>query len=138
MSRHTKRDDESGQFSGEVSEQNILKIFEKSDEPVLTASEVAEELPIKKDAVTYRLNKMHEKGLIGKKDAGARAVVWWSKVVSSPEPATEGGLEKYEGMLKTEKSAKELVEEAREKDREREERLLKMGKTDTDTDIDDE
>ena len=80
MTRNTKRDTESGRFEGEVTEQDILKLFERADEPVLTAQEVADEVPITRAAVTYRLNKMHEKDLIGKKETGARAVAWWAKV----------------------------------------------------------
>lgn len=122
MSRNTKRDEESGQFAGEVSDREIIRVLESTDEPVMTAGEVAEHLPIGKDAVTYRLNKMHERGLVDRKDAGAHAVVWWSNVEPAPEPVSDS-LEKYRGTLDTEKTAAELVEEAREKDKEREERL---------------
>ncbi len=126
MSRHTKRG-EGGRFEGEVSENDILGTFDRTDAPVMTAKEIANELPIKKDAVVYRLNKMHESGLVGRKDAGASAVVWWAKVEPRPEPVTNDGIEKYQGMLKTDKTAAELVKEAREKDREREDRLIELA-----------
>jgi len=87
MSRNTKRDTESGRFEGEVSEQDILKVFDRADEPVLTAKEVSDELPISRDAVTYRLNKMHEEDVVGKKETGARSVAWWAKV--APELSDE-------------------------------------------------
>ena len=128
MSRHTKRG-EGGQFEGDVSEQEILEAFDRADAPVMTAKEVADELPIKKDAVVYRLNKMHENGLVGRKDAGASAVVWWAKV--EPKPDVEGvehlEASDFRGMIETDKTAAELVEEAREKDREREERLMDVA-----------
>jgi len=63
-----------------ISEQDILKVFEESDEPFLTATEVAAELPVSRQAVNYRLDKMHEKGLVGKKKTGASSVGWWAEV----------------------------------------------------------
>jgi len=54
--------DEGGRFAGKVTERDILKIFDRTGEP-MTAPELAEELPITADAVTYRLKKMKEKGL---------------------------------------------------------------------------
>jgi DNA-binding Lrp family transcriptional regulator len=71
--------DEGGRFAGKVTEQDILKIFDRTGEPV-TAPEIAEELPITSDAVTYRLKNMKEKGLVERKKTGANSVVWWAKV----------------------------------------------------------
>jgi len=85
-----------GKFKKKVTDQDILKIFDRTGEP-MTAPELAEELPITKSTVTYRLKKMKEDGLIGRKQAGARAVVWWAKV--APELSDE---------------AKKRVEEARD------------------------
>ncbi|MDZ7689425.1 MAG: helix-turn-helix domain-containing protein [Halobacteriales archaeon] len=85
MSENRARD-ESGKFSSEVTDQDILKIFDRTGEP-MTAPELAEELPLTKDGVTYRLKQMQEKGLVGRKEAGARAVVWWAKV--APELSDE-------------------------------------------------
>lgn len=78
---------EGGRFGEKVTEQDILKIFDSADAPFLTAQEIADELPISREAVHYRLSKMKEKGLVGKKKAGARSVGWWAKV--APELATE-------------------------------------------------
>lgn len=63
-----------------ISEQDILKIFDAATEPFLTASEIAAALPVSRQAVNYRLDQMHDKGLLGKKKAGARAVGWWAEV----------------------------------------------------------
>lgn len=78
MSENQQRD-EGGRFAGKVTEQDILKIFDRTGEP-MTAPEIAEELPITSDAVTYRLKNMKEKGLVERKKTGANAVVWWAKV----------------------------------------------------------
>ncbi|XGI84722.1 hypothetical protein ACEU6E_10870 (plasmid) [Halorutilales archaeon Cl-col2-1] len=72
--------DEGGKFEEKVTEQDILKLFDRADEPVLTASDLADALPIGRDAVYRRLRDMHEEDLVGKKKAGANAVVWWAKV----------------------------------------------------------
>jgi len=91
--------DEGGKFEEKVTEQDILKIFDRADVPVLTASDLADGLPVGRDAVYCRLSDMHDDGLVGKKDAGARAVVWWAKV--APRLSEE---------------AKQRVEEARRDD----------------------
>lgn len=63
-----------------ITDQDILKVFDNADEPVLTASEIAKALPVTRQAINYRLNRMHEDGLVDRKDAGARSVVWWATV----------------------------------------------------------
>ncbi|MDY6765280.1 MAG: HTH domain-containing protein [Halobacteria archaeon] len=81
MSERTR--DDSGRFQEEVTEEDILKIFEEADEPFLTAKEIAKELPITREGVLKRLEKMRDKNLVGKKKTGARAVAWWAKVTPS-------------------------------------------------------
>jgi predicted ArsR family transcriptional regulator len=63
-----------------ISDQDILKVFDNTDDPFLTASEIADQLPVSRQAVNYRLDRMHEEGLVGRKKTGARAVGWWAKV----------------------------------------------------------
>lgn len=74
-----------------ISEQDILRIFDRSEEPFLTASEIAEELPVTVQAVNYRLNQMYEDDLVGKKRTGASSVGWWAEVAPrlDPEVAAE-------------------------------------------------
>jgi repressor of nif and glnA expression len=97
MSEKRSRD-ESGRFSSEVTEQEILKIFDRVGEP-MTAPELADELPITKEAVTYRLKKMQEDDLLGRKKAGARAVVWWAKVAPELSDETEKDVEDAEPAM---------------------------------------
>ena len=75
----TERDN-SGKFTEKVTEQDILKVFDASEDPFLTAKEIAASLPISQSAVNYRLDKMHEKGLVDRKETGARGVGWWAVV----------------------------------------------------------
>jgi predicted transcriptional regulator len=73
-----RRDD--GAFAETVSDQDVLFVFDAADEPILTAGEIAEALPVGPDAVYRRLRAMHEEGLVGRKKVGARAVAWWAEV----------------------------------------------------------
>lgn len=75
---------DSGEFDETISEQDILKVFDAADEPFLTAGEIAQRLPVSRQAVNYRLSQMADRGLVGRKDVGARAVGWWAEV--APEP----------------------------------------------------
>jgi DNA-binding Lrp family transcriptional regulator len=84
MSGNRKRG-EDGKFTKKASDQDILKIFDRVGEP-MTAPELAEELPMTKEGITNRLKEMQKEGLVGRKEAGARAVVWWAKVAPGLDP----------------------------------------------------
>ena len=72
-----RKRNEQGQFADTVTEADLLACFDAADAPVLTATEIANELPIGRRGVTHRLEQLRERGLVGSKEAGARAVVWW-------------------------------------------------------------
>lgn len=78
--------DEGGEFAEKVTDQDVLKVFDFADDPVLTASEVAAELPITREAAGRRLNRMREDGLVDRKQTGARAVAWWAEVAPRLSP----------------------------------------------------
>lgn len=60
-----------------VSDEEILEVFRESSDPVLIASEVAEELPIGRRGVYKRLEQLAEDGELGRKKIGGRGTVWW-------------------------------------------------------------
>lgn len=60
-----------------VSDETILDQFRKADDPFLTAGEIADGIPLKRDTVNYRLKELLEKERVGRKKVGARAVGWW-------------------------------------------------------------
>lgn len=69
-----KRDDK-GQFQQVVSDQEILKVFDYEDDPVLTSKEVAIglkrfDINVTKEAIRNRLHEMEDKGLVTKKSLG--------------------------------------------------------------------
>lgn len=64
--------DDAGRFEQTVSEQEILKVFDYEDDPVLTASEVATGLKrfgieITPEGIRNRLQVMQEAGLVSRK-----------------------------------------------------------------------
>lgn len=79
-----------------MSEQDILKVFDGVDDPFLTTGEVADQLPVSKDAVYRRLERMREEGRIGKKKTGARSVGWWATVAPRLDPDVAADLESDE------------------------------------------
>ncbi|XVH33876.1 helix-turn-helix domain-containing protein (plasmid) [Haloferacaceae archaeon DSL9] len=88
MSEGQPRND-AGRFGEKVTEQDILKIFDTADEPFMTTTEIANELPVSREAVYYRLSQMLEKGDVGKKKAGARSVGWWAEVAPRLSPEAQ-------------------------------------------------
>jgi repressor of nif and glnA expression len=85
--------DESGRFEQTVTEQEILKVFDYEDDPVLTAPEVAEGLrrfgkQITSEGIRSRLEQMADKGLVSRKKLGARAVGWWAEVAPELDAET--------------------------------------------------
>lgn len=75
-----RRRDESGRFADEVTDQEILKLFDKDNEAFLTAPEIADRFGVSRQAVNNRLKRMEEDGLVESKKAGASAVGWWATV----------------------------------------------------------
>jgi repressor of nif and glnA expression len=90
--------DDAGQFEETVTEQDILKMFDYEDDPVLTASEVADGLQrfgteITPEGVRNRLEQMAEKGMVSRKKLGARAVGWWAEVAPEIDTQTADTIE---------------------------------------------
>ena len=92
MSEHSR--DESGRFSSKVGVQDILKLFDVTEDPFLTAPEIAAELGVTRHTVTRRLKEMENEGLVGRKDAGSNAVAWWAERAPRLSPEASAGVEK--------------------------------------------
>jgi len=85
--------DDTGQFTQSATEQEILKVFDYEDDPVLTATEVAEGLrrfrvQITPEGVRNRLEEMDENDLVSRKKVGAKAVGWRAEVTPELDPTT--------------------------------------------------
>jgi hypothetical protein len=77
-------------------DENILGVFEGSDDPVLTTSEVAEELPIGKRATLNRLEDLVDRDELDSKDVGVGRV-WWRATPEPDAPGPEGAAEPSPG-----------------------------------------
>lgn len=66
-----------GTYEAEVSDEDLLTVFEASEKPVLTAKQVADEVSIGRKAVLERLQELEDDGMLERMEVGARAVVWW-------------------------------------------------------------
>jgi predicted ArsR family transcriptional regulator len=74
-----------------VTDDEILTVFETSTDPVLTASEVAEQLPIERRGILTRLADLEEQGFLRSKIVGARSTVWWYPGRTSTTPVDPDG-----------------------------------------------
>jgi predicted ArsR family transcriptional regulator len=70
-----------------VSDTQLLRLFAEEDDPVVSAPELAERLPISKTGVYKRLRDLDERGLIDSKKIG-QGKAWW---------ITQSGREVLEG-----------------------------------------
>lgn len=59
-----------------VPDRHILQFFTESDDPALSAQEIADELPIGHGGVFKRLQDLEKRGLIDSKKLG-QARAWW-------------------------------------------------------------
>lgn len=60
-----------------VSNEAILDVFREADDPVLIASEVADEVSIGRRGVYKRLVQLADDGHLDQKKIGGRGTVWW-------------------------------------------------------------
>lgn len=49
-----------------------------SEDPFMTATEIAERLGMTRQKVLYHLKNLNEANKVGRKEAGSRAVGWWA------------------------------------------------------------
>lgn len=73
----------------DVSDDELIAVIEDSPDPVLSTSEVASEVPIKRDGVRRRLRELYDRELIKGKKIGGRYWVWWVPTDTSDQSGTE-------------------------------------------------
>lgn len=98
----------------EDTDEEILDVFRNSEDPVLTAGEVAEHLSIGRRATHNRLVALQERGVLKRKDIGPRTVWWISQTDADGAPAAP--LRDLVGLLDEDEAdrARERSEEWRE------------------------
>lgn len=60
-----------------VTDEEILALFEASEDPVLSTKEVTEQVSLKRRSVYDRLIALAEAGELEQKEIGGRNTVWW-------------------------------------------------------------
>lgn len=63
----------------QISDEEILHVFKESEDAFLTAGEIADTFGYTNQGIIKRLNDLHDRGLVERKEAGGRAVGWWLK-----------------------------------------------------------
>jgi len=62
-----------------VSDDEILDVFSKASDPVLTTQEIAEQIGIGRRGTFDRLRKLADEGSVEMKKVGETGAVWWSQ-----------------------------------------------------------
>jgi hypothetical protein len=86
MSERVRDDD--GQFVETITPERVLAVMRDADAPVVTASDIAEDLGCTPEAVTTKLKQLRDQGRVTRRQVGARAVVWW--LTEPPALESEG------------------------------------------------
>lgn len=60
-----------------VTDEEIMDVFGSTEAPAMTAKEISDELDVTRHAISYRLDKLAQKGVVNCKSVGSRAVIWW-------------------------------------------------------------
>ena len=62
-----------------VSDEDILAAMRSSDDPVVSATEIGDHFDHTRQWAHQRLEQLYEEGMVEKKEASKRSVVWWVK-----------------------------------------------------------
>ena len=60
-----------------VTDDEILQLFQDTDDPVLSTAEVTEQVSIKRNGTYKRLSALRDNGQLTGKNIGGRNTVWW-------------------------------------------------------------
>ena len=138
-----RRRDDSRLVAEEVDVDDVLAVFAAAEAPVLTTEEVAVALPIDSKTADRQLNDMREEGIVDRKQIGDGSVVWWTtsksghnvftRCRSREKNSEDSPFEQFRGIMSTDRTAKQLVEDARTEDSDRERRLMHIAGSDEDS-----
>lgn len=92
---------DSGTFVETVSLEDVLGVFDDVRGPVITSSDVADQLDCTTEAARQKLTRLYDRGEVDKRKTG-RVVVWWHTGGTPPTPsehAPESG--EIQGSIET-------------------------------------
>lgn len=109
------RDEETGEFTAQVTTSDTLAALRAHTEPVATAGDLTETLDVSAETVRRHLTTLQERGDVARKEVGARAVVWWA-IDSDRDDAPAAPLQNLVGLVDEETAdrARERSEDWRE------------------------
>jgi len=90
---------DSGTFVETVSLDDVVGVFDEVRGPVITSSDVAEQLDCTTEAARQKLRRLYDQGEVDKRKTG-RVVVWWHTGGAPPAPAERTGGE-VQGSVET-------------------------------------
>lgn len=76
---------DSGQFVETVTLEGVLGVFDRVHGPVITSSDVADELECTTEAARQKLTRLYDQGRVDKRKTGRTVVYWRTDNVSSQE-----------------------------------------------------
>ena len=76
---------DNGRFVETVTLDDVRALLREMNEPV-TGTEVGNHLGISNRAALDKLNRLHDQGIIRRKQVGARSVIWWLPHEETPTP----------------------------------------------------
>lgn len=77
--------DDRGQFTEEVTLDDVLAVFEAVAGPVVTSGDVAEVTGCSRDSARRKLDELHRQGRVGRRKTAGR-VVYWRTEEGGPAP----------------------------------------------------
>lgn len=67
---------EGGEFTSEVTMEDVLGIFDSVEGPAITSTDVSDHLGCSREVARKRLSELHEEGRVERRKSG-RTVLWW-------------------------------------------------------------
>lgn len=86
---------DSGQFVESSSQEDVLRVFEVVEGPVVTSADVADELAVSRETARQKLNALVEDGHIASRKTAGRVIYWRVPPATTPNYLKSFG--KYEG-----------------------------------------
>lgn len=72
----TRTRDDSGRYTSEVTDEDVLGVFESVEGPTITTTDVVNALGCSREVARQRLNSLAERGLVKRRKSG-QVVLWW-------------------------------------------------------------
>jgi hypothetical protein len=81
----SRKRDERGQYTEQVSLADVLGVFEAVEGPVVTSGDVASATGCSDDTARRKLETLHDQGRLGRRKTAGR-VVYWRLEAADPDP----------------------------------------------------